>query len=42
MVNLATAVKHGAGFALGLIFRPFIFLPVLAYGSSEYVFDEEY
>ena len=28
---------HGAGYTLGLLFLPVIFLPILAFGSSQYI-----
>lgn len=34
--ELAKLFGHGVGMTLGLIFLPFIFLPVLAFGSSQY------
>jgi hypothetical protein len=36
MVSLATVFGRGVGFAIGLIFLPFIFLPILAFSDSEY------
>ena len=38
LVNLALAEKFGkgAGFAVGLIFLPFIFYPILAFGNATY------
>ena len=30
----------GVGFTLGLIFLPFIFVPILGFGSAEYVTEE--
>lgn len=38
MINLglAKAFGKGTGFALGLLFFPMIFYPILAFGSSEY------
>ena len=35
-VKLAKAFGKGAGFALGLIFLSFIFLPILGFGSAQY------
>lgn len=35
-VKLAKAFRKGGGFAFGLIVLPFIFLPILAFGSAEY------
>jgi len=37
-VELAKAFGKGTGFALGLIFLGFIFLPILAFGSAQYVY----
>ena len=39
--KIATNFGKGDAFALGLIFLPFIFYPILAFGSAEYQFDEE-
>jgi hypothetical protein len=37
MINLLSkSFGHGVGFTLGLIFLGFIFLPVLAFGGSQY------
>lgn len=36
MINLARAFDKTGGFAVGLIFLPFIFIPILAFGSSQY------
>jgi Family of unknown function (DUF5684) len=36
-LDMSKSFGHGIGFALGLIFLPFIFLLVLAFGSSKYV-----
>jgi hypothetical protein len=35
--ELSKAFGHGFGFTLGLIFLSFIFIPILAFGSSRYV-----
>jgi len=35
-VSLANAFGKGVGFALGLIFLPFIFFPILAFGDATY------
>lgn len=40
-IRVANAFGKGAGFAVGLIFLPFIFFPILAFGDAEYQFDEE-
>lgn len=34
---LAKAYSKGAGFGLGLTFLPFIFIPILGFGSSKYI-----
>lgn len=34
--KLAAAFGQGIGFTVGLIFLPVVFLPILAFGSSEY------
>ncbi len=39
MNNLAKVFGQGGGFALGLIFLPFIFLPLLAFGDYRYIDD---
>ena len=36
-VKLAKAFGKGVGFAVGLIFLPFIFTPILGYGDAEYI-----
>ncbi len=36
-VKLAKAFGKGGGFAVGLIFLPIIFLPILAFGSAQYI-----
>lgn len=36
-VKLANAFGKGGGFAVGLIFLPIIFLPILAFGNSSYI-----
>jgi predicted CDP-diglyceride synthetase/phosphatidate cytidylyltransferase len=35
--KLSKSFGHGVGFTFGLIFLGFIFLPILAFGSSKYV-----
>ena len=35
-INLATVFGKGVGFALGMIFLPFIFYPILAFGDARY------
>jgi hypothetical protein len=34
--ELARSFGHGVGFTVGLFFLPFIFLPILGFGSSTY------
>ena len=36
MVGMARNFGKGVGFALGMIFLPIIFYPILAFGSAEY------
>ncbi|CAG0976460.1 hypothetical protein PHYC_01529 [Phycisphaerales bacterium] len=36
MVDLAKSFGKGVGFALGLIFLGFIFIPILGFGSAQY------
>ena len=35
-VDLAKSFGKGVGFALGLIFLPFIFIPILGFGDAQY------
>ncbi|MCG2679668.1 MAG: DUF5684 domain-containing protein [Kiritimatiellae bacterium] len=35
-VAFAKAFNKGGGFAVGLIFLPFIFYPILAFGNATY------
>jgi len=35
-VSVATKFGKGGGFAVGLIFLPFIFYPILAFGDARY------
>jgi hypothetical protein len=35
-IGLANKFGKGGGFAVGLIFLPFIFYPILAFGAAEY------
>ena len=35
-IDLARSFGKGGGFAVGLIFLPFIFFPILAFGSAQY------
>ena len=37
IVGVAQNFGKGAGFAIGLIFLPFIFFPILAFGDAKYV-----
>jgi hypothetical protein len=37
MLDLAKSFGKGAGFGIGLFFLSFIFVPILAFGSSQYV-----
>jgi hypothetical protein len=41
LIDLAKAFGHGAGYALGLIFLPFIFMLMLGYGSSTYQLEPD-
>jgi hypothetical protein len=36
MIDFAESFGKGFGFALGLIFLPFIFFPILAWGDAQY------
>ncbi len=36
-IELAKAFGQSAGFGLGLVFLPFIFFPILGFGSARYV-----
>ncbi|MBN2020461.1 MAG: hypothetical protein JW749_09575 [Sedimentisphaerales bacterium] len=36
-VSIATNFGKGTGFAIGLIFLPFIFIPILAFGNANYL-----
>ena len=36
MLDLAKSFRKGTGFALGLIFFPFIFIPILGFGEASY------
>jgi hypothetical protein len=36
LISFCQAFGKGAGFAIGMIFLPFIFLPMLAFGSAQY------
>lgn len=35
--KMAKAFDKGIGFMLGLMFLPFIFIPILGFGDAEYV-----
>lgn len=35
-IDLAKAFGKGVGFALGLLFLGFIFVPILGFGSAQY------
>lgn len=37
LLDLAKVFGRGTGFGLGLIFLPFIFIPILAFGSDRYL-----
>ena len=41
LVGIANKFGKGGGFAVGLIFLPFIFFPILAFGSATYHEDIE-
>lgn len=36
VIELAQAFRKSVGFAIGMIFLPFIFYPILAFGSAQY------
>ena len=36
IVDLAKSFRQGIGYALGLMFLPFIFMPMLAFGDASY------
>jgi hypothetical protein len=36
MLDLAKSFRQGTGFAIGLIFLPFIFIPILGFGDASY------
>ena len=36
-IDLAKSFGKGVGYGLGLVFLPFIFIPVLGFGSAQYV-----
>jgi Family of unknown function (DUF5684) len=37
MLDLAKSFGRSSGFAVGLIFLPFIFIPILGFGDAQYV-----
>ncbi len=37
LLKFSEAYGHGVGYTLGLIFLPFVFIPVLAFGKSKHV-----
>lgn len=39
--NLSKVFGQGIGFTLGLIFMPFVFLPLLAFGDYRYIDDND-
>ena len=39
-IGIAANFGKGVGFALGLVFLPFVFYPILAFGSAEYLAAE--
>lgn len=39
--NLSKVFGQGAGFTLGLIFLPFVFFPLLAFGNYTYIDDTQ-
>ena len=41
LIDLAKAFGHGVGYALGLIFLPFIFLLILGFGKSTYQLEPD-
>lgn len=41
VAKMGSAFNKGTGFIIGMIFLPFIFYPILAFGGSQYDFDEE-
>jgi hypothetical protein len=40
-IEIAKAFGKGTGFALGLIFLGFIFLPILAFGNDKYIWGKD-
>ena len=42
MFSVARNFDKDAGYAIGLIFLPFIFYPILGLGDAEYLGEKEY
>ena len=40
-IRMGKAFGKGVGFIIGLILLPIIFMPILAFGSSKYQFDDK-
>lgn len=40
-IEMAKAFGKDAGYAVGLIFLPFIFIPIIGLGDAKYVLDNE-
>lgn len=41
-ISLGNAFNKSGGFIVGLILLPIVFVPILAFGSSTYSFDNDY
>ncbi len=41
-INLAKAFNKGTGFSFGLLFLPFIFFPMLAFGDAKYAYGPHF
>ncbi len=41
-IELARAFGKGAGFGIGLIFFPYVFYPMLGFGSAQYIGPSDY
>ncbi|MCS7028099.1 MAG: DUF5684 domain-containing protein, partial [Bacteroidia bacterium] len=39
--QLSKSFGKEVGFTIGLIFLPFIFLPILAFGDAQYIYNED-
>ena len=39
--SLSKSFGNGAGFTIGLIFLPFIFYPILAFGNYQYIYAKQ-